>query len=169
MMMPGGSNIPAQFMPSDGVSTPTSSSAGPTSVGGGNNAGGMPDGGPLSNMLNGESADLKQSPASVHGGSNVNGGTPGGGHGGGPGSHLGANAGPGSVAGGHGPGSVQSQSGAPNSVAAGPQHSQQQNMQSGGNPGANEMLMDFPSSGGGDEAQEISKIKASLIEDFATY
>lgn len=129
-------------MPGDGVSTPTSSSAGPTSVGGVNGSGMTTDGGPLSNLLNGESSEMKQSPASVHGGSNVaNGGTPGG-HG--PGSQLASATGPGSAAGLHGPSSVQSQPGAPNSVAPNSHPQQPMSQQPQHTPTSESMgLMDF--------------------------
>ncbi|KAH7727384.1 single-stranded DNA-binding protein 2-related [Aphelenchoides avenae] len=171
MGMPGGSGMPNQFMSGDGVSTPTSSSAGPTSVGGVNGSGMPTDGGSLSNLLNGDSSEMKQSPASVHGGSVANGGTPGG-HG--PGSQLASATGPGSAAGLHGPSSVQSQPGAPNSVAPNSQHPPQamsQPPQQTPTSGADQMsqMMDFQQGNPvahGDEAQEISKIKASLIDDF---
>lgn len=132
-------------MSGDGVSTPTSSSAGPTSVGGVNGSGMPTDGGSLSNLLNGDNSEMKQSPASVHGGSVANGGTPGG-HG--PGSQLASATGPGSAAGLHGPSSVQSQSGAPNSVAPNSQHPPQpmsQPPQQTPTSGADQMsqMMDF--------------------------
>ena len=110
-------------MPNDCIPhTPVSTSTGPT-----NGPSGM-DGGPLSNLLNGEH-DMKQSPASVHGiPANINGGTPGGG----PGSQTGHPGGPASVTGTHGPASVQSQHGAPNSAAgqnSGAQNSSNQSAQ----------------------------------------
>ncbi|CAD5216181.1 unnamed protein product [Bursaphelenchus xylophilus] len=199
---------PGQFaiMDHNSAGTPTSSSAGPTSVPAMNgapasvpNMGGPPSvgsghgqmpssvGGPnenqpnthpgssLSNMLNGNNEmdikmEIKQSPSNMVG--VVNGGTP---QHGGPGSHH--NNGPPSAAALHGPNSVQSQPGAPNSNVncglMGPQSNPQNAQMTPTSGGDNPNMMDFGSSGNfhsektdGSEKEMISKIKASLIEDF---
>lgn len=136
----------------------------------------MNTGSHLSNMLNGTvEPEMKQSPASVHH-PNINGGTP---LPHGPGSQL--NNGPASAAA-HGPSSVQSQPGAPHSVSnansniMGPQSTPQLNAQMTPTSSADTSnVMEFNHNldlSGGDndneKDQEISKIKASLIEDFGT-
>ncbi|VBB32860.1 unnamed protein product, partial [Acanthocheilonema viteae] len=176
MMMSTASNIPYVMHGSEGSMTPGA---------GGRGSAGPPGSGPepqVGSLLNGD--EMKQSPASTHGG--LNGGTPS--TAGGPGPMasvsiynpaLGINkvktvqlprfpdggsqapvGGPGSVAGAGvgGPGSVHSQSGAPpNAVSGGSQ---------GNGPGNSS---NTNSSSGGqvnEEASEISKIKQSLFDDL---
>ncbi|KAI6184138.1 Single-stranded DNA-binding protein 3 [Aphelenchoides bicaudatus] len=194
IMHPSASMNPQFPMMCDGGSaTPTSSSAGPTSVpnvggcapnsvpsaniGGPSSVGSghnMPasvsaDGHALSSLLNGgdSNIELKQSPSSVQG-VVMNGGTP-------------IQHNPGSAAAlPGGPGSVHSQTGAPNSVNANMNNPQMQSTpQSHGaqltpTSAADNLLLDYQSSGDlpGDgehdegKMAEISKIKASLIEGF---
>ncbi|MFH4978597.1 hypothetical protein AB6A40_005306 [Gnathostoma spinigerum] len=129
MMMSTASAMPYGMHGGDGSITPGA---------GGRGSAGPPGAGPesaMTSLLNGD--EMKQSPASTHGG--LNGGTPG--TAGGPGSQAPVG-GPGSVAGAGGvggPGSVHSQSGG-----------------SAGGGGV----------GGQEEASEISKIKQSLFEDL---
>lgn len=174
----------------DGSGTPTSSTAGPTSVAGigaphsvptaniggpssvGSGHGNMPPSvsaesqqmsSSLSNLLNGgdSSADLKQSPSSVQGiVSSMNGGTP-------------VQHGPGSALPG-GPGSVHSQSGAaPNSVNANINNPQLQSTpQSHGaqltpTSAADNLLLDYQSAGGDNpngEPDEGKELEISKIK-----
>ncbi|CAD5211634.1 unnamed protein product [Bursaphelenchus okinawaensis] len=187
---------PGQFsMMDNSAGTPTSSSAGPTSVPNMNGApASVPNmGNPSSvgsghhisasvgcqndnqpgghhNMMNGNEMDIKmeikQSPSNMVGG--VNGGTP---QHVGPGSHL--NNDPPSATQLHGPNSVQSQQGAANSnVNFGAQNTPQNAQMTPTSGGDTSTLIDFAGTnfhsekGARTENEEISKIKASLIEDF---
>uniref|UniRef100_A0AAF5Q305 LisH domain-containing protein n=2 Tax=Wuchereria bancrofti TaxID=6293 RepID=A0AAF5Q305_WUCBA len=147
MMMSSASNIPYVMHGSEGSMTPGA---------GGRGSAGPPGSGPepqVGSLLNGD--EMKQSPASTHGG--LNGGTPS--TAGGPGSQAPVG-GPGSVAGAGvgGPGSVHSQSGAPpNAVAGGSQ---------GNGPGNSSNTNSGSGGQVNEEASEISKIKQSLFDDL---
>uniref|UniRef100_A0A0M3HYR5 LisH domain-containing protein n=2 Tax=Ascaris TaxID=6251 RepID=A0A0M3HYR5_ASCLU len=152
MMMSTASAMPYGMHGAEGSITPGAGgrgSAGPTV------AASEPQ---MNSLLNGD--EMKQSPASTHGG--LNGGTPG--TAGGPGSQAPVG-GPGSVAGAGvgGPGSVHSQSGGSGSGGGGGSQ--------GGGTGTGAANSGGAPAGGGnvggqEEASEISKIKQSLFDDL---
>jgi len=170
MMM--NSNMPTQYINQQQDTTTPIGNGGPSSVsgvmGGNSNEGnivptsaGGSGGGQLQNLLNGgdQMNDVKQSPSSIHGGTNNAGGTPGSGGPQSSSANMITSAGPSSVAAGMGPSSVHSQTGVnmPNGGSV-PSHQQQSNS-------AVDSLS-MHQGMGNEEHQEISKIKANLMDGW---